>query len=258
MAHTFSTNNCWSKNTTSKTPYFKSLPIKQIALAVWQLIPLCFPKQKCFLINIYHLGAIKVMAVKVDPFTISHLVLRPLCFERVSNQHTASPHHQRGGKDRETNIKRWREGRRATIWNLPNMLTTSIHRNPPPDPPETKPEESCIWVSKAAMKSCPSGLLPGILLSPPTPLSSVCLGKLLFTHQNPTQLSPPPGNLPCPTSERVYHSSTSEPTINLSTKCTAADHLPRAKHGSRGTRDTAVSQTDKKLALCKHVHTYII
>lgn len=218
---------------------------------------MCFPKRKCFFINIYHLGTIKGTAVKVDPFTIRHLVLSPLCSEYASNQHTVSCHHKEVGGYRKgnTNMKWWGGGRRRKIRILSKTLLTTAHQNPLLDLPETSPKEFWAGVSTEEMKSCPSGFSLEYSLSIQS-TASVCLGKLLLTHQNPTQLSPFPRNVPCPTSARgnhALHSSTLASSINLCTRYTTADCLPRLKHCSKGTRDTTMNKMGKKLAVYKYI-----
>lgn len=214
MAHTFSINNCWSKNTTTQTPYFKSPSIKQTALAVWQLIPLCFPKRKCFFINIYHLGAIKVTAVKVDPFTISHLVLSPLHFEQVPDQHPASPQHQRGGKDRERNINRKRrcDGRRGTTWSLPSMLAATVRHGPPPGPLHSQPKEFCLDSSRqqwrpALLDLCLETPLPS-LPPPQSGENSYSLMKTQFNYLFPQETFP----VQHQRASHTLYSNTSEPS----------------------------------------------
>lgn len=184
MAHTFSINNCWSKNTTTQTPYFKSPSIKQTALAVWQLIPLCFPKRKCFFINIYHLGAIKVTAVKVDPFTISHLVSSPLHFEQVPDQHPASPQHQRGGKDRERNINRKRrcDGRRVRWPLLSATAPRQAHCTPSP--------RNSSWTLPGSNEGLPFWTSVWRPLCPPCPLLSPGKTPIRSWKPNLTTSSP--------------------------------------------------------------------
>lgn len=260
MAHTFSINNCWSKNTTTQTPYFKSPSIKQTALAVWQLIPLCFPKRKCFFINIYHLGAIKVTAVKVDPFTISHLVSSPLHFEQVPDQHPASPQHQRGGKDRERNINRKRrcDGRRGTIWSLPSTLAATVRHSPPPGPLHSQPKEFFLDSSRqqwrpALLDLCLETPLPSL----PPPQSGENSYSLMKTQ---FKLPLPPRNLPCPTSESKSHPLQQHlwtlRSNNLCLKCTTADHLPKAKDDSEAITDAVAKKGTQNLhSLKPYVHT---
>lgn len=108
-------------------------------------------------------------------------------------------------------MKPWWGGKRRTAWILPTMLPSTVYCNPA-DAPEPNPEEFCTGGSKEP----PFGASAGNTPPPPTPPpSSGCLGKLLVTYQNPTQLSSLPETLPCPTSERAnhtLHSSTSQPS----------------------------------------------
>lgn len=94
----------------------------------------------------------------------------------------------------------------------------TAHQNPPLDPPESNPKEFCTESLKRnevlSFRASAWNTHPSI-----QPTSSVCLGKLLFTHQNPTRLSPLPRNVPCPTAERgnhALHSGTSASSSKLS------------------------------------------
>lgn len=130
------------------------------------------------------------------------------------NQHTAPPITKEVGRT-ERELQLWSHGEeereelhgsfQLCFRPLSIVILPWRHRNPT--------QRNSSWV---APKNGPSGLLPGIRLSPPTPPpSSGCLGKLLVTYQNPTQLSSLPETLPCPTSERAnhtLHSSTSQPS----------------------------------------------
>lgn len=127
------------------------------------------------------------------------------------NQHTAPPITKEVGRT-ERELQPWSHGEeereelhgsfRLCFRLLSIVILPWMHWSPT--------QRNSSWV---APKNRPSGLLPGIRLSPPTPPpSSGCLGKLLFTYQNPTQLPSLPETLPCPTSERANHSSTSEPS----------------------------------------------
>jgi hypothetical protein len=79
--------------------------------------------------------------------------------------------------------------------SLPNMSLSVIHPNPPLDLPEFNPKEFCTGKPKEEMKSRPSVRLPGKPFFSFPFTSCLCLGKPLFSHQNPTQLFPSPGNL---------------------------------------------------------------
>lgn len=130
------------------------------------------------------------------------------------NRHTAPSSTKEVGRT-ERELQLWshaeeeREEQHGSFQLCFHLLSIVIlpwmHRSPT--------QRNSAWV---APKNRPSGLLPGICRSPPTPPpSSGCLGKLLFTYQNPTQLCSLPETLPCPTSERAnhtLHSSTSEPS----------------------------------------------
>lgn len=110
------------------------------------------------------------------------------------------------------------------------MFPNTIHHNPSLDPPEAKHRNP----ARVSLKKQWSLALQGSAWKTPLPYcstSSVSLGKLLFTHQNPTRQSPSP-RIPSLSDirESKSHHSTSEPSplliYTLTTQLLSTYHRP--------------------------------
>lgn len=109
---------------------------------------MCFPKRKCVFINIYHLGAITVAAVKVDPFIISTWCGVHYVLNRFQPAHSFL-HHQRGWGGQRGKYNCEAMVRRTENYMDPSKYALScVYRNPTLDLPEPNTKEFCMGSSK--------------------------------------------------------------------------------------------------------------
>lgn len=197
----------------------------------------------------------KVTAIKVDPLTIRHLVLRPLPFWIGFKRAHSFPRLTKEVGRTERDVQLWRDcgGRRwKTIRAFPNVskyypsqsFTRSIRG---------QTQESCRHVSKEAMKSCPSG----VCLENSSPL---LLYFLCASGETPIHPSKPNSTISFPQDTFLIWHQREQITpqylqtlssIDLYTNYTVVDHLPQAKHHSKGTGDKAMSKKDNKFMVYK-------
>lgn len=114
----------------------------------------------------------------------------------------------------------WWWGGMRKIWILPNMLPTTVHRNPPLDPRETNPKEFRSAVSKEAMKACPSGLLC-LECSSPFPFY-----LLRVSRTTPIHSSKPNSTIFCPRKHSLAN-------IRESESCPSQQFLDQFLHSVR-------------------------
>lgn len=141
---------------------------------------------------------------------------------------------------------------RVWVYSCSEVFLRNNNNNRKDKEKETN-ELASVWVWWSQMALCGNGAF--LLSSHST--SWVCLQKLLFIHQHPTQLPPLLENFPCPASERAnhtLHTGTSEASTTSSTKYIVVDHLLRAKHCSKGATDIAMNKKDKELTVYKYIN----
>lgn len=170
------------------------------------------------------------------------------------NHHTASPHHQKGGKDREedTSLKpSW--GKRRTI----GILRVCLHPHPPEDPSEASPKELCIGDSKVRWSLAPRGFC----LEHPSPLPLHLFSvwgnsySLIKTQLN-CLISQQ--NLPCPASERANHTLTAVPLSPPLYQFTYKTHTSTYQESSTVQKVLGTSiEQDGQGAYCQQINSII-
>lgn len=112
------------------------------------------------------------------------------------------------------------------------------------------------WLFQGAMKSCPSGLLPGTLLFPSissaTPIHS--------SKPNSTIPSPRKSSLPNKRANHIYPSQQHLRTHYSNSSCTKhtiADHIPRAKRCPKGTGNKALNKMHKELIVNNLINSMV-
>ena len=187
----------------------------------------------------------KVTAVKVDPFTISTWCWVHCVLSRFKPPHSFPPPPERwggqGGKHKFEATVRKKENYRD-----PSSMSPS---SSPRRSTRTQPKGILLWRLQSAMKCCPSGILPRILPSHSTSLASRET-PILSSKPNSTIFSPSKTFLVQHQREQIIPLTAylwALHSISSCTKYTIADHLPRVKHCSTGTRYIALNKMDKEL-----------
>lgn len=175
------------------------------------------------------------------------------------NQHTASSITKEVGEDREgnTTVKPWWGGRR-TIWILPNMLCL-VSIVIPPWIYQSPTQKNSAW---AAPKN--REVLPFRVSAENTPLPSQSTSLFRVSGEAPVHPSKPNSIISSPrkpslSNLRESKSHSSQQYLwtlysnSSGTKHTTVDHLPRAKHCSKGTTD--IAKVGKELTVYKCINT---